>query len=89
MNLIDSIKIVMESKKSRDFILKFAKEKYHEKFPDYPKDGWRSFDTFKIINDHTIEISYKWGAGDYEYDDSFSVDIADEIRNDKIKGVLE
>ena len=89
MNISDAVKILIKTKDYQKFVLTFAKQKYDEKFPDYPKDGWRSFDSFKIINENTIEISYKFGAGDYEYGDSFQVDITDEIRNDKIKEVLK
>lgn len=88
MNLADSIKIVMESEKSRKFILKFAKQKYNEKFPDYPKDGWRSFNTFKILSKDVIEISYRFGYGDYEYEDSFEINVSDEIRDEKIESIL-
>jgi len=88
MNLSDAIKILVDSEESRKFILKFAKAKYNEKFPDYPKDGWRSFNKFKIINNNLIEISYRFGYGDYEYEDSFQVDLTDEIRNDKLNNIV-
>jgi hypothetical protein len=77
------IKVKIDQKRLDDF----ARERYNEEHPrDYskPSQGYHHYDAFKVIDENTIRIFFKYGAGDYDYDDSFDVDMRPYYREEKI-----
>lgn len=75
--LLEAIKVVASAKPFNDTLNKFAREKYNEKFKDTPTpyNAFHFYSGFIIINKNTLEVKYTYGAGDIEYDDSFTVTI--------------
>lgn len=66
----------------------FARERYNEEYPiDYskPRYGYHHYDAFKVIDENTIKIFFKYGAGDYDYDGSFDVDMRLYYRDEKLE----
>jgi hypothetical protein len=77
------IKVKIDQKRLDDF----ARERYNEEHPrDYskPSQGYHHYDTFKVIDENTIRVFFKYGAGDYDYDGSFDVDMRPYYREEKI-----
>lgn len=85
-----SIKNLIQVKNDRVKIDDFARERYSEKFPlkERKFDGsWMRYRDFTIINENTLRINYRHGFEDYEYDDSFDVDMIPYYRDEKLKEI--
>jgi hypothetical protein len=81
-NLID-----IESDKKR--LNAFVIERYDEKFKDIKIDtGYQHYFKYEIINENKIKIYYKYGIGDYDYIDSFDVDMLPYYRDNIITEIL-
>ena len=95
MNLIESelqksVKNLISVKEDRKRLDDFAKARYDENFPIDPKKfdrGWHYYDSCQIINETTLRVKYKHGFGDYEYDDSFDVDLIPYYRDEKLEKI--
>jgi len=84
-----SVKNLIQVKNDQKRLDDFAKARYDENFPIDPKklQGWHHYDEFKIINETTLRIKYKHGFGDYEYDESFDVDLTPYYRDEKLEKI--
>ena len=85
IDLKQSVENLINVKTDQKRLDYFAKERYDEKYPRDPNDqGWHHYDQFKIIDENTIRVIFKYGAGDYDYDGSFDVDMRPYYREEKI-----
>lgn len=85
-----SVKNLISVKEDNRRLDDFAKARYDEKFPRDPKkfdQGWHHYDDFKIINENILRVKYKHGFADYEYDDSFDVDLIPYYRDEKLEEI--
>jgi len=85
-----SIKNLIRVKDDRAKVDDFARERYYEKFPIKERnfDGsWHRYKDFRIINESTLRVNYRHGFADYEYDDSFDVDMTAYYRDEKLKKI--
>lgn len=85
-----SVRNLISVKEDRKKLNDFAKARYDEKFPrDLKKfdQGWHHYDRFAIIDENTISVEYKYGAGDYEYNESFDVDLIPYYRDEKLEKI--
>ena len=95
MNLIESelqksVKNLISVKEDRKRLDDFAKARYNEEYPiDYskPRQGYHYYDAFKIIDENTIKVFFKYGAGDYDYDGSFDIDLVPYYRDEKLENI--
>jgi hypothetical protein len=78
-----SVKNLIQVKNDQKRLDDFAKARYDENFPQ----GWHHYDEFKIINETTLRIKYKHGFGDYEYNESFDVDLTPYYRDEKLEKI--
>ena len=76
-SLLKAIEIVLETKPHHEILEKFAREKYNERFTGEktPYNAFHYYSRYNILDNNTIAIEYKYGAGDMEFDDSFDVKI--------------
>lgn len=93
VNIQESIRAIMSVSKHQKLLSDFARSKYDEKFPSKRitgnyNQGWHSYKGFVIISDSKIEVKYSYGYGDVEYDDSFTIDLISEIRDNKIDEII-
>ncbi len=93
MNIQESIRAIMSVSIHTKFVAEFARSKYDEKFPSKRitgnyNQGWNSYKGYTIISDSKIEVKYSYGYGDIEYDDSFTIDLTPEIRDNKIDEII-
>ena len=85
--LQNSVRKLISVKEDRKRLVDFAKSRYDENFPRDPKkfdQGWHHYDSYQIINETTLRVKYKHGFGDYEYYDSFDVDLIPYYRDEKL-----
>lgn len=80
-SILNLINVKIDQKVMDDF----ARERYNEEYPRDPTDyGYHHYDAFKVIDENTIRVFFKYGAGDYDYDGSFDVDMRPYYREEKI-----
>lgn len=80
-----SIKNLINVKNDQKVMDDFAHRRYDEEYPrDSNSYGYHHYDTFKVIDENTIRVFFKYGAGDYDYDGSFDVDMRPYYREEKI-----
>lgn len=83
-----SIKNLIKVKEDKNILDDFSKQRYDEKFPREPRSyGYHYYDEFEIINEDKIRIHFKHGVGDYDYDDSFDVDMIPYFRDEKLNKI--
>jgi hypothetical protein len=85
-----SVRNLISVKEDRKKLNDFAKARYDEKFPRNAKkidQGWHHYDRFVIIDENTITVEYKYGVGDYEYNESFDVDLIAYYRDEKLEKI--
>jgi hypothetical protein len=83
-----SVENLISVKSDQKILDNFAKERYNEEYPrDYskPSQGYHYYDSFKIIDENTIKVFFKYGAGDYDYDGAFDVDMRPYYRDEKLE----
>ena len=83
-----SVENLISVKSDQKILDNFAKERYNEEYPrDYskPSQGYHYYDSFKIIDENTIKVFFKYGAGDYDYDGTFDVDMRPYYRDEKLE----
>ena len=86
-----SVENLINVKSDQKRLDNFAKERYNEEYPrDYskPNQSYHHYDTFKVIDENTIKVFFKYGsggAGDYDYDGSFEVDMRPYYRDEKLE----
>lgn len=80
-SILNLINVKIDQKVMDDF----ARERYNEEYPRDPNDqGWHHYDTFKVIDENTIRVFFKYGVGYFDYDGSFDVDMRPYYREEKI-----
>jgi len=79
-----SVKNLISVKEDRKKLDDFAKARYNEKFP---RQGWHHYDKCVIIDENTISVEYKYGAGDYDYSGNFNVDLRPYYRDEKLENI--
>jgi hypothetical protein len=93
MTIKESVEQLFFSREYRKRVSEYAREKYEEKFPHIVdgkrRQGFHYFDSFEVISEKEVKITYKHGAGEYEYDDYFIVDITEDVRNESINTILK
>ena len=89
MNIQESIIAIMNVSKHTKAVEEFARSKYDEKFPFLKGQGFHYYTGYEIHSDTKIKINYSYGAGEIEYDDSFTIDITPEIRDNKIDEIIK
>lgn len=84
-----SVKNLINTKTDRERLDDFAKARYDETFPNPRKfdQGWHHYDSYQIINETTLRVKYKHGFGDYEYNESFDVDLVPYYRDEKLEKI--
>jgi hypothetical protein len=85
-----SVKNLISVKEDRKKLDDFAKARYNENFPRDPKkfdQGWHHYDKCVIIDENTISVEYKYGAGDYDYSGNFNVDLIPYYRDEKLENI--
>ena len=85
--LENSIQNLIKVKSDQKRLDNFSRERYNEEYPrDYSKpiQGYHYYDTFEVIDENTIKVFFKYGAGDYDYNGSFEVDMRPYYRDEKI-----
>ena len=77
IDIRESIKKIFLAKSDNKLVEDFARIQYHEKFKNIKKQSgtFHSYDKFEVISENTIEVHYVFGAGEYEYNDSFEVEV--------------
>ncbi len=86
MSLSKAIKTVLDSKEDRKIIDKFVNDRFNEKriLINY-SIHMRSY---SVLNENTISVEYEWGVGDYDYRETFEIDLKPYIREEKIEKIL-
>lgn len=77
MTLKEATTLILSTSEAHIMLTEFARAAYNEKFKDIKTD-WRSFhhyNDFEVLSVDKIKVLYGYGAGDYEYDDSFIIEI--------------
>ena len=90
-DLQKSVKNLISVKKDNQKLDNFAKERYQEKFPRDTKkydQGWHHYDTYTIIDENTISVEYKYGAGEWDYSGNFTVDLTPYYRDEKLEKLI-
>jgi hypothetical protein len=85
-----SVENLISVKSDQKILDNFAKERYNEEYPrDYskPSQGYHYYDSFKIIDENTIKVFFKYGAGDYDYSGNFDVDLRPYYRDEKLENI--
>lgn len=85
----ETVNALLLIKEKEKIVENFAKEKYYQKFPHGLNHyGFHYYNGYKVIDNKTIKVHYKYESGDYEYNSSFIIDITDEIRQEKLKKII-
>jgi hypothetical protein len=91
IDLKQSVECLLNVESDKKRLDKFSRERYDEKFHmtttfliQPTNQGYHYYDTFKVIDENTIKIFFRYGIGDYEYDDSFDVDMRLYYREEKL-----
>jgi hypothetical protein len=87
-DLKQSVENLIKANSERKRLDKFSRERYDEEYPIqeelHPRDFWQCYYTFKIIDENTIRVIFKYGIGDYDYENSFDVDMRPYYRDEKL-----
>lgn len=86
MSLSKAVKTVLSIKEDRVIIDKFVSDRFNEKRKElrYPI----SMRSYVVLDENTISVEYEWGVGDYDYRESYTIDIRPYIREEKIDKIL-
>lgn len=49
---------------------------------------WCSYDDYEVVSETKLKVKYKYGYGDYEYHDSYIINLTDEHRDKIITNIL-
>jgi hypothetical protein len=82
--LEQSIQNIIKVKSDQKILDDFAIERYDEKYPPNISKGYHHYDTFKVIDENKIIVFFNYGTGDYDFNDSFGVDMRKYYREEKI-----
>lgn len=88
MSLIEKVEKLIEVQHIREEINEFCRNQYKAKVKSQHGLGWNRYDGFSIISKEKIEVKYSYGYADYEYDDSFIINLVEFDRDLKIEEVL-
>ena len=83
MDMKEHIKIIQDYCRN-DF---YASETY-QKNNSVHVGTWASYDDYEIVSETKLKVKYKYGYGDYEYYDSYIINLTDEHRDKIIKNIL-
>lgn len=80
-----SVRNLLKIKEDQKRLDDFAHKRYNEEYPRDPNSyGYHHYDAFKVIDENTIRVFFKYGAGVYDYDGSFDIDMRPYYREEKI-----
>lgn len=93
MLIINSIKILLDVQKHKDYIDKYVREKFYQsnqylQFKLIKSGVWCGFKDYQLLSENRIEISYEYGFSDSVYTDKFEIDIQEDIRQQNIDQIL-
>ena len=74
-NLKIATQKVIEVKPYYEVLDKFAEQKFNERYDRKKANGPIWYNGFEVIDENTIKVTYQFGGGDMEMDDSFNVTI--------------
>jgi hypothetical protein len=84
-DLKQSVESLLNVESDNKRLDRFSRERYDEKFHMEPKDqGYHNYHKFEIIDENTIRIFFRYGIDDYDYDDSFDIDMRSHYRDEKL-----
>lgn len=87
-DLKQSVENLINTDSDRKRLEVFARERYDEQYPRDAKNimsgSWHHYDSFRIVDSNKIIVKFKYGAGDYDYDGEFEVDMLPHYREEKI-----
>jgi hypothetical protein len=94
MLISNSIKILIESQKHKEYIDKYVRDKFYEsqqylKYKEVKTGFWCGFKEYNIISEDKIEIIYEYGVSDSVYTDKFIIDIKGDIREQNIEEIFK
>lgn len=85
----EAVSALLQVKDYQKIVENYAKEKYYQKFPHGLNHcEFIYYNKCEVVDSKTIKVYYKYGAGDHEYDSSFTIDITDEIRQEKLNKII-
>lgn len=88
--IIESVKRLIDVTLDKLYVDTFAEQEYHKKFPrDVKRTGFHYYDSYEILSETQLKIIYKYGYGDYEYTNSFIVDLLPISRDNKIDTIVK
>jgi hypothetical protein len=91
--ILDSIKIIMNMKEHLKIIEDYCRNDFYAS-EIYQKNNsvhvgtWASYDDYDIVDETKLKVRYKYGYGDYEYNDSYIINLTNEYRDKIITDVL-
>lgn len=86
----EAIDALLSIKDYEKIVDNFAKQKYYQKFPRKINHyGFHVYNGYEVLDNKNIKVLYSYGAGDYEYNSSFIVNLTDEIREEKLKEITK
>jgi len=91
--ILDSIKIIMSMKEHLRIVEDYCRNDFYaseiyQKNKSIHSGTWCSYDDYEIIDETKLKVRYKYGYGDYEYNDSYIITLTDEYRDKIITDVL-
>jgi hypothetical protein len=85
----EAVNALLQVKGYQKIVENYAKEKYYQKFPN-GLNYWEFiyYNKCEVLDNKTIKVYYKYGTGHHEYDSSFTIDITEEIRQEKLNKII-
>jgi hypothetical protein len=76
-NIKESLKILFLTKEHNNFVNKFAKDCYNERFKNMKLqyNSYLKYEGFDVISKNKIKIYYTYGGGEMNFNDSFEIEI--------------
>ncbi len=93
MNILESIKIVMAMKEHLKIIEDYCRNDFYaseayQKNRSVHTGTWCSYQSYEIVNEKQLKVFYKYGYGDYEYTNSYIINLENEYRDKVISDIL-
>ena len=93
MNILDSIKIVMNMKEHLKIVEDYCRNDFYaseiyQKNRSVHSGTWCSYESYEIVDETKLKVFYNYGYGDYEYSDSYIITLTDEYRDKVISDIL-
>ena len=93
VNILDSIKIVMSMKEHLKIVEDYCRNDFYaseiyQKSRSVHSGTWCGYESYEIVDEKKMKVFYKYGYGDYEYSDSYTIILTDEYRDKVISDIL-